>query len=91
MQWSKVADFAQRGITLALFSLTAYALLILGDGAYGSIQRRRRQRLTEAELDQSLSAAPTVEPSAEHVDDVRCVSGCISVHTVSYCTASSNT
>ena len=83
MQWSKVADFTQRGISLALFGLSAYALLILGHGAYGSIQRRR-QRLAEGKQDQSLVAAPETEPSTEHVDNVRnvCECLCVCVHSV---------
>ena len=76
MRWSKVADFAQRGISLALFGLSAYALLILGNGAYASIQRRRH-RLAEAKEEQSVSVTPVVEPNVEHVDDVRYVCVCV--------------
>lgn len=61
-----MGDFAQRSVAIALFGLSMYGLLILGEGGYGAIQRRRK-RLAAERQDQSPPAAP----DTPHVDDVR--------------------
>ena len=38
----RFADYAQRGVTLCLFGITMYGALIVSDGAFNIINRRRR-------------------------------------------------
>lgn len=47
MSWSRVADFAQRGMAVALFGLTVYGMVVLTQGATaccGDAGRGRRWR-----------------------------------------------
>ena len=47
ISWSRVADFAQRGIAVALFGLTAYGMVVLAQGGYGVMRRRRQRKALE--------------------------------------------
>lgn len=47
MSWSRVADFAQRGMAVALFGLTVYGMVVLTQGGYGVLRRRRQRKALE--------------------------------------------
>ena len=36
----RLADYAQRGVTLCLFGITTYGAVVVGDGAFDIINRR---------------------------------------------------
>jgi hypothetical protein len=40
MRGLRFADYLQRGVTLTLFSITMYGVLVVGDGAFDIINRR---------------------------------------------------
>lgn len=43
---SRLADYAQRGITLTLMGLTLYGGYVLTVGGWGVIQRRKQRKVT---------------------------------------------
>ena len=44
VNWTAVADYAQRGISLTLFGLSLVGLAILGQGGYMKLQKRRLRK-----------------------------------------------
>ncbi len=47
MNWSRVADFAQRTFSVSLLGLTLCGVLVLAQGGYGVVQRRKQQKAVE--------------------------------------------
>ena len=43
MQWTKVADYAQRSVTFVLIGLTVYGTALLAKGGWG-VWKRHKQR-----------------------------------------------
>ena len=43
MQWSRVADYAQRSVTFVLIGLTVYGTAVLARGGWG-VWKRHKQR-----------------------------------------------
>lgn len=56
VNWSRVADLAQRTIVWSMVGLTAYATVIFTKGAYGVVSRyRQRKRLEKAGGNEEVS------------------------------------
>ncbi len=47
MNWSRVADFAQRTFSVSLLGLTLCGVLVLAQGGYRVVQRRKQQKAVE--------------------------------------------
>ena len=42
--WGRIADYSQRGISILLFGLTVVGTLLLAQGGYGVVQRRKQRK-----------------------------------------------
>lgn len=47
VRWYRLADLAQRGMAVVLFSLTLYGTVILAQGGWGVVQRRKARKAVE--------------------------------------------
>ena len=57
MQWSKVADYAQRSVAFVLFGMTIYGTSLLARGGWRIWNRRRQNRKAlESQQENNTSA-----------------------------------
>ena len=47
VRWYRLADLAQRGMAVVLFSLTLYGTVVLAQGGWGVVQRRKARKAVE--------------------------------------------
>ena len=60
----RVADVAQKTVSLLLFGLTLYGTVVLAKGGYVVVQRHRQRKHSKANEGTTAEAAGTQEPSA---------------------------
>lgn len=56
MAWSRLADYTQRTLSVMLLGLTIYGGVVLANGGYGVVQRRKQQKVLEDTAEKAKSS-----------------------------------